>query len=53
MYELEDIVKNTEHDFSGNIEIDSSLYAQYYKLSTLYYEKNKIMTTFIITLFNI
>ena len=41
MYELEDIVKNTEHDFSGNIEIDSSLYAQYYKLSTLYYEKKQ------------
>ena len=39
LYELEDIVKNTEHDFSSNIEIDSSLYAQYYKLSTLYYEK--------------
>ena len=41
MYELEDIVKNTEQDFSGNIEIDSSLYSQYYKLSTLYYEKKQ------------
>ena len=41
MYELEDIVKNTEQDFSGNIEIDSSLYAQYYKLSALYYEKKQ------------
>jgi len=39
MYELEEIVKNTETEFSSNIEIDSSLYAQYYKLSTLYYEK--------------
>ncbi len=39
LYELEEIVKNTEQDFSSNIEIDSSLYAQYYKLSTLYYEK--------------
>ena len=32
MYELEEIVKSTEQDFSSNIEIDSSLYAQYYKL---------------------
>ena len=41
MYELEEVVKNTEQDFSGNIEIDSSLYSQYYKLSTLYYEKKE------------
>ena len=41
MYELEEIVKNTEQDFSGNIEIDSSLYSQYYKLSTLFYEKKQ------------
>ena len=41
MYELEDIVKNTEQDFSSNIEIDTSLYAQYYKLSSLYYEKKE------------
>ena len=39
MYELEEIIKTTENDFTRNIEIDSSLYAQYYKLSTLYYEK--------------
>ena len=41
MYELEEIVKNTEQDFSGNIEIDSSLYSQYYKLSTFFYEKKQ------------
>ena len=41
MYELEEIIKNTEQDFSGNIEIDSSLYSQYYKLSTLFYEKKQ------------
>ena len=41
MYELEEIVKNTEGDFSGNIEIDASLYSQYYKLSTLFYEKKE------------
>ena len=41
MYELEDIVKNTEHDFTGNIEIDTSLYSQYYKLSMLFYEKKQ------------
>ena len=41
MYELEEIVLNTEHDFSSNIEIDPSLYAQYYKLSSLYYEKKE------------
>jgi len=41
MYELEEIIKNTEQDFSGNIEIDESLYSQYYKLSTLYYEKKQ------------
>ncbi len=41
MYELEEVVKNTEQDFSGNIEIDSSLYSQYYKLSTLYYGKEE------------
>ena len=41
MYELEEIVKSTEQDFSSNIEIDSSLYAQYYKLSSLYYEKKE------------
>ena len=46
MYELEDIVKNTEQDFSGNIEIDSSLYAQYYKLSALYYEKKQDYDSF-------
>ena len=39
MYELEEIIKTTENDFTRNIERDSSLYAQYYKLSTLYYEK--------------
>ena len=41
MYELEEIVKNTEHDFTGNIEIDTSLYSQYYKLSMLFYEKKQ------------
>ena len=41
MYELEEIVLNTEHDFSSNIEIDPSLYSQYYKLSSLYYEKKE------------
>ena len=41
MYELEEIVKTTEVDFSGKFEIDSSLYAQYYKLSTIFYEKKK------------
>ena len=41
MYELEEIVLNTEHDFSSNIEIAPSLYAQYYKLSSLYYEKKE------------
>jgi 26S proteasome regulatory subunit N9 len=41
MYELEEIVLNTEQDFSSNIEIDPSLYAQYYKLSSLYYEKKE------------
>ena len=41
MYELEEIIKTTEVDFSGKYEIDSSLYAQYYKLSTLFYEKKQ------------
>ena len=41
MYELEEIVKSTEEDFSSNIEIDASLYSQYYKLSTLFYEKKQ------------
>ena len=41
MYELEEIVKSTEEDFSSNFEIDSSLYSQYYKLSTLFYEKKQ------------
>ena len=41
MYELEDIIKTTESEFSGNIEIDASLYAQYYKLTTLFYEKKQ------------
>ena len=53
MYELEEIVKTTEVDFSGKFEIDSSLYAQYYKLSTLFMKKKKIMIIFIIMLFNI
>ena len=35
MYELEEIIKTTEVDFSGKFEIESSLYAQYYKLSFL------------------
>ena len=41
MYELEDIINTTEVDFTGKFEIDSTLYAQYYKLSTLFYEKKK------------
>ena len=41
MYELEDIINTTELDFTGKFEIDSALYAQYYKLSTLFYEKKK------------
>ena len=41
MYELEEIVKSTEVDFSGKFEIESSLYAQYYRLSTLFYQKKK------------
>ena len=41
MYELEEIIKTTEVDFSGKFEIESSLYAQYYKLSTLFYEKKE------------
>ena len=41
MFELEEIVKSTEVDFSGKFEIEPSLYAQYYKLSTLFYEKKK------------
>ena len=41
MYELEEIIKTTEEDFSGKFEIESSLYAQYYRLSTLFYEKKK------------
>ena len=41
MYELEDIINTTEVDFTGKFEIDSELYAQYYKLSTLFYEKKK------------
>ena len=41
MYELEDIINTTEVDFTGKFEIDSALYAQYYKLSTLFYEKKK------------
>ena len=39
MYELEDILNSTEVDFSGKYEIESSLYAQYYKLCTIFYEK--------------
>ena len=41
MFELEEIVKSTKIDFSGKYEIEPSLYAQYYKLSTLFYEKKK------------
>ena len=41
MYELEEIIKNIEHDFSGKFEIDSSLYAQYYKLCVSFYEKKQ------------
>ena len=41
MYDLEEIIKTIEEDFSGKFEIDSSLYAQYYKLSTLFYEKKQ------------
>ena len=41
MFELEEIVKSTKVDFSGKYEIEPSLYAQYYKLSTLFYEKKK------------
>ena len=41
MYELEDIINTTEVDFTGKFEIESTLYAQYYKLSTLFYEKKK------------
>ena len=41
MYELEDTINTTEVDFTGKFEIDSALYAQYYKLSTLFYEKKK------------
>jgi 26S proteasome regulatory subunit N9 len=39
MYDLEEILKTTEVDFTGKFEIESSLYAQYYKLCTLFYEK--------------
>ena len=39
MYELEEIIKTTEVDFTGKYEIESTLYAQYYKLSSLFYEK--------------
>jgi len=39
MYDLEEILKTTEVDFTGKFEIESTLYAQYYKLSTLFYEK--------------
>ena len=39
IYDLEEIIKDTENEFSKNIEIDSSLYSQYYKLTTLFYEK--------------
>ena len=41
MYELEDVINTTEIDFTGKFEIESTLYAQYYKLSTLFYEKKK------------
>ena len=41
MYELEDVINTTEVDFTGKFEIESTLYAQYYKLSTLFYEKKK------------
>ena len=41
MFELEEIVKSTKIDFSGKYEIEPSLYAQYYRLSTLFYEKKK------------
>lgn len=41
MYDLEEILKKIENNFSSKIEIDSSLYAKYYKLSTLYYEKKQ------------
>ena len=39
MYELEEIIKATEVEFGGKFEIESTLYSQYYKLSTLFYEK--------------
>ena len=41
MYELEEIIKATEVEFGGKFEIESTLYSQYYKLSTLFYEKKK------------
>ena len=41
MYDLEEILKTIELGFSSKIEIDSSIYTNYYKLSTLYYEKKQ------------
>ena len=41
MYDLEEILKTIEEDFSGKFEIDSSLYAQYYKLCVLLNEKKQ------------
>lgn len=39
MYELEEIIKTTEVDFGGKYEIESFLYARFYLLCTLFYEK--------------
>ena len=51
MFELEEIVKSTKVDFSGKYEIEPSLYAQYYKLSTLFYEKKKDYDNFYVNAF--
>ena len=41
MYDLEEILKTIESGFSSKIEIDSSIYTNFYKLSTLYYERKQ------------
>jgi 26S proteasome regulatory subunit N9 len=41
MYELEDLLKIIDIDFHGKYEIEASLYARFYKLSTLFYERKQ------------
>lgn len=51
MYELEDIINSVGNDFNKKIEIEPFIYSQYYKLSTLYYERMNNYDSFYINAF--